>query len=246
MSLDKNINDVLYLQDVELANAMNDLKGDGTKLATFINSRKSDLYNAVSSEHSDSFQKVYGDLERSTNTTKNLLYYNVRNKDINNLQNALLNRSTNDVNNATYDNQIAKRQFEINEWTSGNKMDTLFFFQVLFIYLTLTAPLLYMKNAGFIPSSVFYGTTGLLTIAVIMTVIVRAQYTEKTRDNRFWNRRRFAQMGGPPVLPSCPAITGAVTDVFKKVDNLDTTISGQVTSYGNKFSNALNAFNEAS
>jgi len=242
MSLNDTISSVLQLQDVELANAMNELKGDPNKLTSFIANRKSDLYNAVSAEHSDSFQKVFGDLQRSTDTTKNLLYYNVRNKDLDNLQKNMLDRTTGEAENASFDNQVAKRQFEINEWTSGNKMDTLFVFQILFIFLTILAPLLYMKNAGFIPASVFYGVSGLLTFAFIMTIVIRAQYTGKIRDNRFWNRRRFAQMGGPPVIPSCPAITAAASNLVNKGKEFGAKAVDEVGAVGTRFSNAYKAF----
>ncbi len=212
MSLDKNISDVLQAQDVQLANALTQLKGDPAKLADFMAKRKSDLYETVSKEHSDSFAKVFGDLQRASDTTKNILYYHVRNKDLDSLQDAVFNRVKAEADNATYDSQTAKRQFEANEWTSGNKSDTLFFFQLIFIGLTLIAPLLYLNRAYMIPTTVFYGVSGLVVIALILTVVVRAQYTEKTRDQTFWNRRRFQQMGGPPTPPTCEAIQG----IFEK------------------------------
>jgi hypothetical protein len=206
MSLARNIKDVLNAQDVELANAITDLKGDPAKLADFMSTRKADLYNTVTGEHSDSFKKVYGDLERSSDTTKNILYYSVRNKDLDSLQQQIFDRTKAEAANATFDSQTAKRQFEANEWTSGNKNDTLFFFQLLFISLTLMGPLLYMQKNAMIPTSVFYGVMGLVLIALVLTVVVRAQYTNKTRDQTFWNRRRFQQMGGPPTPPTCEAI----------------------------------------
>lgn len=206
MSLGKNIQDVLNAQDVQLANAITELKNDPARLADFISKRKAELYNTVTAEHSDSFKKVYGDLERSSDTTKNILYYAVRNKDLDSLQQQIFDRTKAEAANASYDSQTAKRQFEANEWTSGNKNDTLFFFQLMFIGLTLTAPLLYMQKNGMIPTSVFYGVVGLVLVALVLTVVVRAQYTEKTRDQTFWNRRRFAQMGGPPTPPTCEAI----------------------------------------
>lgn len=213
MSLDQNIRDVLKLQDVELANAMNTLKNDPAKLSQFITARKAQLYNTVTKEHSDNFEKVYGDLGRATDTTKNILYYHVRNKDLDRTQEAVLSRAATDADNATYDSQVAKRQFEINEWTSSNKLDTLFFFQLLFIGLTLLAPLLYMSRTGMIPNGVFYGVSLLIVIALVLTVAVRAQYTEKSRDLRFWNRRRFQQMGGPPTPPTCESIQGLASDM---------------------------------
>ena len=64
-------------------------------------------------------------------------------------------------------NANAKRQYEINEWTSNNKLDTLFFYQLLLITLSITAPLLYLNKNGLLPSSAFYGIVGVLGIAVV-------------------------------------------------------------------------------
>jgi hypothetical protein len=104
------------------------------------------------------------------------------------------------------DNSSEKRQYEVNEWSANNKLDTLFFYQILLISLTLTAPLLYLNKNGLISSTVFYGVTGLLAIAVILTLIVRYQYTVGSRDLRYWNRRRFATMGGPPTAITCESL----------------------------------------
>jgi hypothetical protein len=220
MSLAQNIQNVLQLQDVQLANAMNDLRQDPAKLADFVAQRKAELYNAVTLEHSDNFQKVFGDLQRSSDTTKNILYYHVRNKDLDNVQNAVYGRAKKEADAATFDSQNAKRQFEMNEWTAANKQDTLFFLQLVFISLTIIAPLLFIQRAGLLPTSVFYGISVLLIIALVLTVAVRAQYTEKTRDNRYWNRRRFQQMGGPPVIPVCPDVTGTAQSLFAQGQNI--------------------------
>lgn len=230
MSLDQNIQDVLKFQDVELANAMNTLKNDPAKLTQFINARKAQLYNTVTKEHSDNFEKVYGDLGRAADATKNILYYHVRNKDLDRTQEAVLSRAATDADNATYDSQVAKRQFEINEWTSSNKLDTLFFFQLMFIGLTLLAPLLYMSRTGMIPTGVFYGVSLLIITALVFTVAVRAQYTGKTRDLRFWNRRRFQQMGGPPTPPTCESIQGLASDLSQGIVSAGKTVQSTVES----------------
>ena len=240
MSLDRSIQDVLTAQDVQLANAITELKGNPAKLSDFMRSRKAQLYDTVTKEHSDSFQKVYGDLQRASDTTKNILYYSVRNKDLDRLQEEIFSRTSSEAENARYDSQTAKRQFEVNEWTAGNKSDTLFFFQLLLIGLTLIAPLLYMQKNGMIPTTVFYGVVGLVTIALLLTVIVRAQYTEKTRDQTFWNRRRFQQMGGPPTPPTCEAVQAyakqgleVAKDITEEVSNdiqtMTTTNMGETT-----------------
>jgi hypothetical protein len=221
--------DFTQYQDLELLNALNDLKRDPTALQNFMNANKSQLYDGITSEHSDSFQKVYNSMIESSNSTKNTLYYAVRNKDLDSVQSLMLDNVSGLAENASFDNQVARRQFEINEWTNGNKMDTLFFMQLLFIYLTLTVPLLYANKIGYLPSSVFYGITGLLTFALIMTVVVRAQYTNKSRDAHLWNRRRFNSMGGPPSSLKCAdvnaAINSTITSANTFVNKLDSSIN---------------------
>jgi hypothetical protein len=202
---------VLDLQDTELANAMSELQSDPAKLNSFITQRKTDVYKSVTKEHSDNFQKVYGDFTRASDGTSNILYYHTRNKDLDNTQQAIFSKTKSEANAILTDSQNAKRQFEINEWTSNNKLDTLFFFQLLLIVLTLMAPLLYANKIGMIPQSVYYGVSSLIGIAVVLTLLVRSQYTSQIRDNRLWNRRKFAQMGGPPVMPTCADI-GALQD----------------------------------
>lgn len=207
--MQQSINDILRLQDVELANAMTELKNDPAKLSDFISQRKGELYNSVSKEHSDNYEKVYGDLIRSGDTIKNITYYHVRNKDLHNLQDSILNSAENNAQAAVYDSQIAKRQFEINEWTSENKRDTLFFMQLALIGLTLVAPLLYITRIGLMPYSVFSGLSFLILVALVLTFVVRYQYTNVWRDMRFWNRRRFPQKQPPlKYSPTCEAVQG--------------------------------------
>jgi hypothetical protein len=235
-SLENTISNVLVQQDVELAQAIQKLQSDPAKLSEFVSARKAELYDTVTKEHSDNFQKVYGDLGRSTDVVKNILYYHTRNKDLDGLQKAIFDKAKSEADAATFDSQNAKRQFEINEWTASNKGDTLFFLQLLFITLTITAPLLYMSRLGWIPNSVFYGLITLLTIALVLTLVVRIIYTTDIRDNRFWNRRRFAQMGGPPTPPTCESIqeissrlqTGA-KDLTSQAQDLFDEGSGRVS-----------------
>ena len=195
---------ILSLQEVDLMNSLSGLSG--AQLSDFINSKKGELENRVMAEHSDTFQKVYGDMIRSSDTTNNIMYYYVRNKDLDNLQGAMLTKSTQEADAATFDNQTAKRQFEVNEWTKGNKQDTLFFLQLIFITFALMICMLFLQRIQVIPPIVYVGVTSAIGVAVVLTLIVRARYTSNYRDTRYWNRRRFAKMGGPPTTLNCPAI----------------------------------------
>lgn len=212
-SAEKTVQNTLTLQDLQLAQNITNLKNDPAKLNAFISARRNDLYNTVTKEHSDTFQKVYGDLERATNTQNSIFYYFVRNKDLDLVEKQVYDKASADAANAQHDNHLAKRQYEVNEWTSNNKLDTLFIFQMILIALTLTAPMLYLQRIGLIPMTVFVGVTSIFLLAIIFTIVVRAQYTIFTRNTRYWNRRRFASMGGPPTVPTCESVTGLVSEL---------------------------------
>ena len=239
---DPTISQVLQLQDIELANSMAGLKQNSAKLANYISSRKANLYNQVVQEHSDTFQKTYGDMVRSNDTINNTMYYFVRNKDLDKLQSAVLGRAQQEAEAASFDAQTGKRQVEVNEWTSGNKQDTLFFLQLMLISFTSLAVLLYLQRLGVIPLSVFTGISTLLSIAVILTLIVRAQYTNKTRDNKYWNRRRFQQMGGPPAAPSCEAVSELYSGAVGGISSLRNQAETGLTNFGNSAAAAAAAF----
>ena len=232
--MDQTVRDVLSLQDVQLANAMTNLKNNPTELMKFIQQQKSSLYNTVTKEHSDNFQKVYNDLERAGDTVKNITYYHVRNKDLDNTQGAVFSKAKAEADAATYDSQIAKRQFEINEWTSGNKMDTLFVMQMTLIVLTITAPLLYMVRIGLVPMSVFSMISFLLLAALVLTFVVRYQYHDKSRDLRFFNRRRFASMGGPPTPPTCESVQALATSTMASAASVYDSAKAQTQVISNK------------
>jgi NADH:ubiquinone oxidoreductase subunit 3 (subunit A) len=211
---------------------MTNLKNNPTQLMSFIQQQKSALYNTVTKEHSDNFQKVYNDLERAGDTVKNITYYHVRNKDLDSTQGAVLSKAKAEADAATYDSQIAKRQFEINEWTSGNKMDTLFIMQMTFIALTIIAPLLYMVRVGLVPMSVFSMISFLLLAALILTFVVRYQYHDKSRDLRYFNRRRFASMGGPPTPPTCESVQALATSTMASAASTYESAKTQATTLG--------------
>ena len=241
MSLEKNIQDTLRLQDIELANAMTSLRNNPAQLSQFISQQKGALYNTVTKEHSDNFEKVYGDLVRSGDTVKNIAYYHVRNKDLDNTQQSVFSNARAAADAATYDSQIAKRQFEINEWTAGNKRDTLFFMQLLFIALTITAPLLYLTRAGFVPMSVFSTISFLILLALVLTFVVRYQYTDRSRDLRFWNRRRFAQYGGPPTAPTCESVQALYSSSMAATASMADQAKSTLTNTASKVQAALSS-----
>ena len=106
------------------------------------------------------------------------------------------NKNKATVNTATYNKQLAERQYEINEWTNSNKQDTLFIFQLLFITLLIASLFAFLQRLGYFSNWLFSAITGLLLFVVAATIANRANYTNRIRDKRYWNRKDMTRTGG--------------------------------------------------
>jgi len=81
------------------------------------------------------------------------------------------------------------RQGEINEWQAQNKLDTLFFLQILFLFFSVVVVLLYLRQGKVLGNTSVYGGIGFLLIIVLGILWNRVSYTNLSRDSRYWNRR---------------------------------------------------------
>jgi hypothetical protein len=81
------------------------------------------------------------------------------------------------------------RQGEINEWQAQNKLDTLFFLQLTFLFFSILVFLLFLRQSGVVSTSIVWIFTGVLGLLIVGTLINRMSYTSNSRDKRYWNRR---------------------------------------------------------
>lgn len=93
--------------------------------------------------------------------------------------------------NFDYDNDVSRRQFEINEYHYHNKLDTLFFLQLLFISVLIMAIMIYFTRRGTLTTKMTGILTAILAVILILVAVSRYFYTERTRDRRLWHRRYF-------------------------------------------------------
>jgi hypothetical protein len=212
-ALQTTITNTSAQQDLELAQALAALNtatdGAGSSvLNNFLTERRAELYDTIRDEHSDTAAKVYNDLLRADNSVNSVMYYYSRNKDLKNVQGGILSRAEQEAQAAVHDNQLLKRQFEINEWSAANKSETVFILQLMLIGLTASIFMLFLNRIGVLPTSVFVAVTALIFIAFIFTVVIRAQYTNNVRDGRYWNRRRFPTLPQPNEGGACPTPEG--------------------------------------
>ena len=161
------------------------------ELQTYVQQAQQNLYNDVTGKKDAAMASAYGELKANTNALHGLQYYLKRNVQLNKVQEDIVGTVKAQASAIEEDQNLAKRQNEINEWEAGNKRDTLFVYQMMLVGLSITIILAYLMSIGIIGSYLFYGLTLVIVLIFIFTIVNRAQYTNAIRDRRFWNKRRF-------------------------------------------------------
>jgi len=88
------------------------------------------------------------------------------------------------------------RQGEINEWQAQNKLDTLFFLQITFLFFVFMILLILLNKYDIVSMSTMVTILGILAVIVVGILWNRASYTSNSRDKRFWNRRYIGLADG--------------------------------------------------
>ncbi len=212
-------------------------------LGNFDDARRQKILTAVDGEHSDTARKMYNDYIKSDDAANSMLFYYARNIDLKDVQSAVLERLTAEARGATHDSHLLKRQFEINEWTANNKSETLFLMQLLLIGVSFTIFLLFLNRRGFVPTSIFSIVVGLLLISFILTVVIRAQYTNKKRSNRYCNRYVNPGMEKPVPEAGCPVPLSPAPGPAPASQNIGEIAAKTGENVGNAAETALGAVN---
>uniref|UniRef100_A0A6C0HJT3 Uncharacterized protein n=1 Tax=viral metagenome TaxID=1070528 RepID=A0A6C0HJT3_9ZZZZ len=208
VSIDTHISNVKLQNEIELAAAVNNLKTNPQELSQFLQNQQSNVYSKILKQKDNTFQKVYGDMDRSTKVHKSVLMYNKRTKDLVNIQDEIYRTRKEKVDAVLQDKQTAGRKSEMNEWTVNNKRDTLFVMSSLFITLSVLLLLAGLWRMGMIGSSLAIGLALPLLLIFSLIVTNRAQYTDVLRNKNYWNKQIFEGKYGKIPLPNCPALTG--------------------------------------
>lgn len=190
-------------QDIELSRAIQQLKDNPQALQAFLQQSQTKLYNDITAAKDESIQKVYGDLQRASDTGNAIYYYYKRNTDLDKLQAQVYDTQKGSANAVTHDKDLAKRQYEINQWSSSNKMDSLFVYSQLFIILCTVSLLVFVGYKGILSTSVISIISLVVILIFIFTIVNRSQYTNVLRDGRFWNRRKFPVYNAIPTPNIC-------------------------------------------
>lgn len=190
-------------QDIELSRALSDFKDNPQALQAFLQQSQAKLYNDITTAKDESIQKVYGDLNRASDTGNAIYYYYKRNSDLDKLQAQVFDSQKGRADAVIHDRDLAKRQYEINQWSSSNKMDSLFIYSQLFIILCTVSLLVFVGYNGILPPIAILIISLIVIIIFIFTIVNRSQYTNFLRDGRFWNRRKFPVYNAVPTPNIC-------------------------------------------
>jgi hypothetical protein len=197
-------------QDIELTGALAEFKNDPVKLQQFLQNQQSIIYNDVIKQKNNTFDKVYGDLNRASKAQESVLMYNKRNKELSSIQDQVYNNQANMATAALEDKNIAGRKNEMNEWSIGNKNDTLFVFSALFIMLSGLLLATVLWKMGIISSYLCAALAAPLIIIFVSVVVNRSQYTDVLRDKRYWNKKNFGGKYGKIPVPMCPGLVDSI------------------------------------
>jgi len=197
-------------QDIELTGALAEFKNDPVKLQQFLQNQQSIIYNDVIKQKNNTFDKVYGDLNRASKAQESILMYNKRNKELSSMQDQIYNNQANMATSVIEDKNIAGRKNEMNEWSIGNKNDTLFVFSALFIMLSGLLLATVLWKMGMISSYLCAALAAPLIIIFVAIVVNRSQYTDVLRDKRYWNKKNFGGKYGKIPVPMCPGVVDAI------------------------------------
>ena len=216
-NLDSVIRSTLLYQDVDLATALNNFRASPAELQAFLAKQRSKIRDDIIRQKDNVFSKVYGDLNRAAKSQESILMYNERNKQLSSIQDQVFNNQKNMATAVLDDQNMATRKNEMNEWSVGNKNDTLFVYSALFIALSGMLLCVVLWKMGIISGYLSGSLMGLMLVIFVLILINRSQYTSNTRDQRYWNRKNFSGKYGKIPLPNCP---GALDDITAGVDSV--------------------------
>jgi len=178
-------------QELERMRFAQDLRKNPEDYAQYVNTRVDQLSNEIFDKKRVAFQKAQIDLGRYMDMDHNANFYKARSADVDNLTSQISGNNERIKNELMRDKDITKRQFEINEWSNYNKLETLFFLQLFFISVLILTVIIYFHKTGVLNNMLASLLIGLLLTIVVITGIYRSYYTRRTRDTRLWHRRTF-------------------------------------------------------
>jgi len=226
-NLDQVIDYTKLFQDVELATAIGQLKQNPSQLQQFLQGQQGKVYSDIIKQKDSTFQKVYGDLTRASEAQESILMLDKRNQELAQIQKEIYNNQKSLADATTEDKNLASRKYEMNQWSIGDKNDTLFVFSSLFIVLSVLILLTGLWRLNLMSAALCGGVASFFIVIFILIIIYRSNFTNVWRDKRYWNRRTFEGKYGKIPMPLC---AGALSGIENGISSVNNSIQNGISS----------------
>jgi uncharacterized protein (UPF0333 family) len=207
MPLGTQITNAMVDADVEMTTFLADLNSEDR--GKYAGNNMTTVIDRVKAVKSDRFQYITEDLVGADNNITSTAYYIQNASDMTQMADDISSVTTRQLSASEINSGLISRQEEINEWANNNKLDTLFFLQILFITLTFISTMVFLNSNGLISSYLLNLLIVLASFFAVFVLITRARKTSVLRDGRYWNKMRFGTQKAPPMKPktTCPGDT---------------------------------------
>lgn len=177
--------------DLELQSYLSSLSAD--QRSEFVAAQIEGAIGAVRYDKKQKYRELSDKINGLDGNITSATYYLARTRDLKNMASNVDEITQKQISTIDFNRDLSIRQHEINEWANSNKLDTLYFLQLLFVTLSFIGFLLFLKVSGLITGSLFTMLTSISGILLLLVLIIRYRYTTVARDNRYWSKSRFAK-----------------------------------------------------
>jgi hypothetical protein len=198
--------DIVDLQDIEKIQFLKTLQADPARYSAYVNEKTGRILSETVDTKRASFVKVSGDMARMMDMDHNSIAALARSGDLINTHDYVIREQERRENILKLNENVSRRQIEINYWYYENKRETLFVLQLLLLVMLTMVLIMGIYTYGFINQ---LSSNLLLTCTLLIGAgvwLYRWYYTSYIRDPRYWNQRTFPDDGtaNPPSECSSP------------------------------------------
>jgi len=215
MSLSTRINEAQQAADLEMTAFLAQMSD--SERGAYAGENVGKALDRIRSLKQDRFNYLSEDMRGADNNVTSTAYYISRTGDLMNLTGDIDTVAVKQLTTKDINADLITRQNEINEWANENKLDTLFFLQILFLCLTFIASMVYLQSRGLISSYLLNLFIVLAAIFAVFVLVNRARFTAVKRDSRYWHKLRFNREDPPNIKQdACGAPVVTPVKVAKK------------------------------
>jgi hypothetical protein len=189
VNIDNLIDQAKLLNELELQAYISDI--DPSRRSEFIQGNVGRAVRESDASKKAKFNDLYDQTIGSDNSITSAAYYLARTSDLKKLTKDVDDVAVKQLDSLEINTRLASRQNEINDWANFNKLDTLFFMQILLISLSICGIMAYLLSMGLIERPLFFFVCAIIACMAVLVLLLKWRYTNVNRNNRYWHKSIF-------------------------------------------------------